>query len=92
MPFVWLVAHWYGAIGVLLGQAFGGVVFAIVSLVCGFLYIRRVERKVLSAQAEESAVLPCSMNLMSSECSQVGQLAEEAELIEKCHSEAITAR
>jgi len=33
LPFVLLGASWYGAAGVLLGQAIGGVVFAVVSYV-----------------------------------------------------------
>jgi len=38
IPFVWLGAHWFGAPGVLIGQAFGGVIFAAIA----FILARRV--------------------------------------------------
>ncbi len=38
IPFVWLGAQWYGAPGVLIGQAFGGVIFAAIA----FVLARRV--------------------------------------------------
>ncbi|SHH33345.1 MATE family efflux transporter [Cognatishimia maritima] len=44
IPFVWLGAHWFGAPGVLIGQAFGGVIFAAIALV--------LAKRVLSLRKE----------------------------------------
>lgn len=41
IPFVWLGSDWFGAPGVLIGQAFGGVIFALIA----FLLARRVMAK-----------------------------------------------
>ena len=86
LPFVYFGARWLGAEGVLLGQSVGGVLFSMVSVTAGFWFICSVERKLAQEAAleeQEAPVLPCTMNLMSSECSQLAQMAEEAELDEQ---------
>lgn len=40
LPFVWLGAHWWGAAGVLIGQAAGGVLFALVGVVVAIEVMR----------------------------------------------------
>lgn len=40
LPFVWLGAHWWGAAGVLIGQAAGGVLFALIGVVVAFKVMR----------------------------------------------------
>lgn len=45
IPFVYLGAHWYGAKGVLLGEALGSVIFGSLAVVAAFYLIRRLERE-----------------------------------------------
>lgn len=44
IPFVYLGANWYGAKGVLAGEAFGAVIFGSLAVVAAFYLIRRLER------------------------------------------------
>lgn len=86
LPFVWFGAKWMGATGVLLGQAVGGILFAMISVSCGFWFLARITKQMQAeeviAAAASDVALPCTMNTMSSECSLVAQMAEEAELDE----------
>ncbi|MEP5153061.1 MATE family efflux transporter [Planktotalea sp.] len=49
IPFVILGAAWYGAPGVLIGQAIGGVLFGIAALVLAMRVMRKVETGVVPA-------------------------------------------
>jgi putative MATE family efflux protein len=44
IPFVWLGGQWYGANGVLMGQAAGGILFGVVAVFFAFKVVDRVER------------------------------------------------
>ncbi|MEM6712251.1 MAG: MATE family efflux transporter [Pseudomonadota bacterium] len=43
LPFVWLGAQWYGAEGVLIGQAVGSVFFGLAAIVTGYIVMQRLE-------------------------------------------------
>lgn len=42
MPFVWLGGRWYGAEGVIGGQALGSVAFGVAALICAFAVVNRL--------------------------------------------------
>ncbi|MCK0207000.1 MATE family efflux transporter [Starkeya koreensis] len=42
IPFVWLGGHWFGAEGVIAGQALGSVAFGVAALICAFAVVRRL--------------------------------------------------
>lgn len=42
VPFVWLGGLWYGAEGVIAGQALGSVAFGVAALTCAFAVVRRL--------------------------------------------------
>ncbi|MDQ0510969.1 MATE family efflux transporter [Ancylobacter amanitiformis] len=42
VPFVWAGGHWFGATGVLAGQAVGSVAFGIAALICAFAVVGRL--------------------------------------------------
>jgi Na+-driven multidrug efflux pump len=45
IPFVYLGAHWYGARGVLAGEALGALIFGALAVVAAFYLVRRLERE-----------------------------------------------
>jgi Na+-driven multidrug efflux pump len=45
IPFVYLGAHWYGAKGVLAGEALGALIFGSLAAVAAFALIARLERE-----------------------------------------------
>ena len=45
MPFVWLGGRWFGAEGVIAGQALGSVAFGIAALICAFAVVARLQAK-----------------------------------------------
>ena len=45
IPFVYLGANWYGARGVLAGEAFGALIFGSLAVIAAFHLIGRLERK-----------------------------------------------
>ncbi|MGY0216841.1 MATE family efflux transporter [Endozoicomonadaceae bacterium StTr2] len=86
IPFVWLGAHYGGAYGVLTGQAIGGVIFALVSMALASRLVNKMEQhQEETAARSQEAPLPCTLNPLSSECTQMGVLAEEAE----CEEQAV---
>jgi Na+-driven multidrug efflux pump len=44
IPFVWYGGQWYGANGVIMGQAAGGILFGIIAVYFAFRVVARVER------------------------------------------------
>ncbi|MFZ2100140.1 MAG: MATE family efflux transporter [Oricola sp.] len=54
IPFVWLGAHWYGATGVIAGQAAGAVVFGIAAIMICFRVVASIE----SRDREDHDLLP----------------------------------
>lgn len=42
IPFVWLGGRWYGAEGVIAGQALGSVAFGVAALACAFVVVERL--------------------------------------------------
>jgi putative MATE family efflux protein len=44
IPFVWFGGQWYGANGVILGQAAGGVLFGVLAVLIAYRVVSRVER------------------------------------------------
>lgn len=91
IPFVWVCSHYMGAFGVLVGYALGGVLFAFIAVRMAFQLIGRIEAKVCrqdtiaSIMTHREVPLPCSFNELSSSCTLMGQMAEEAECGERCN-------
>ncbi len=83
LPFVWIGSVYGGAYGVLLGQAIGGVLFGVLAVTLSFRLVAKIESKAKAAEEiaepEDEVQLPCAFNPLSSECSQMAQMAEEAE-------------
>lgn len=50
VPFAYYGALWYGAKGVLIGQALGGVVFGIISFIVAMNYVRKIEINALQGK------------------------------------------
>jgi len=61
IPFVILGGAWFGAKGVLIGQAFGGVIFALLTL----MLVRRVMARSATEGAEPRPVFTRRARLMS---------------------------
>jgi putative MATE family efflux protein len=43
IPFVWLGAHWYGAVGVIAGWGLGAVIFGVASVIVCFRVLKQIE-------------------------------------------------
>ena len=88
IPFAWTGAALLGAKGVLLGQAVGGIFFSLASVILAFRLVIRLEKKhqedVAALRPEpvvipDDIVAPCTLNPLSSDCSQLGMVVEEAD-------------
>ena len=55
---VYLGANWYGAKGVLAGEAFGAVIFGSLAVVAAFYLIRRLEREHVAIAKPEGPNCP----------------------------------
>ncbi|NMH64324.1 MATE family efflux transporter [Shewanella salipaludis] len=86
IPFVYFGALWGGVHGVLIGQVLGSVLFGVLAVMMAYRLVERVstlapgvmlgsEPGGAEAEAEMS---PISPNPLSSSCTQMAQLAEEA--------------
>ncbi|KEQ17223.1 MATE family efflux transporter [Endozoicomonas numazuensis] len=91
LPFIWLASESMGAYGVLVGQAAGGVLFSVIAIWLGFRTIDSIDCKVTrqnmiaSIMTHQDETMTCAFNPMSSECSQLAQMAEEGECEEACN-------
>ncbi|WP_062270365.1 MATE family efflux transporter [Endozoicomonas arenosclerae] len=91
IPFIWLASEYMGAYGVLVGQAAGGILFSAIAVWLGFRTIDSIECKVTrqdiiaSIMTHQEETTACSFYPMSSECSQLAQMAEEGECEEACN-------
>ena len=45
IPAVYFGAQWYGARGVMAGEAFGSVLFGVLAMMAAFVLVRRLERQ-----------------------------------------------
>ena len=87
IPFVVVGANLGGVYGILMGQALGGVLFALAALYCSFKlvlhkeqHMAEIQKTMLPANLDPKDMpLPRSLNPLSSECAQMCQMAEEAE-------------
>ncbi|MGB1272064.1 MAG: MATE family efflux transporter, partial [Endozoicomonas sp.] len=87
LPFIAVGSELAGAEGILMGQAVGGILFALAAVVLSFQMVSharsQVEEQKLkdtpSDPTPENTSLPCSLNPLSSECAQMCQIAEETE-------------
>jgi putative MATE family efflux protein len=57
IPFVWIGAHWFGAVGVIAGWGLGGIVFGVLAVVVCFRLLRRLTD---DAAAERLPELPAA--------------------------------
>ncbi|WP_281645614.1 hypothetical protein [Parendozoicomonas sp. Alg238-R29] len=85
------LSGWDGAYGVYLGQAAGGIVFALMAMIVSFFIVRKLERRTIEVELTciagttpdpKNPPLPYAFNSLSSECTQMAQMAGEAELEE----------
>ncbi|WP_038289626.1 MATE family efflux transporter, partial [Zooshikella ganghwensis] len=79
VPFIWLGAELYGAEGVLLGQAIGGMFFSLIGI---YLAYRLVDQKQVACSRtpqtpELDTDLSSELNPLSSSCAQINQLTEK---------------
>ncbi|MCJ8143474.1 MATE family efflux transporter [Ancylobacter sp. A5.8] len=49
VPFVWLGGRWYGAEGVIAGQALGSVAFGVAALISAFAVVARLQRRAVTS-------------------------------------------
>ena len=57
-PFVWVGAHYYGAIGVMAGWGLGSVIFGIAAIIACFRVIAQIEKKGASGNTDVLPDLP----------------------------------
>lgn len=85
VPFIWVASAYMGPYGVLVGQAAGGVLFSAIAIWLSFRTIDAIECKITrqdtiaSLMTRQEETTACPFQPMSSECSQLAQMAEEGE-------------
>jgi len=58
IPFVWLGAHWFGAVGVLVGQAAGSIVFGIGAILASYQVVKRIAARGAAPVEEQTLITP----------------------------------
>ncbi|WP_087022962.1 MATE family efflux transporter [Thaumasiovibrio subtropicus] len=83
LPFVYVGAQWYGAEGVLLGQAVGSVVFGILALYLVNREVARIGRTEACRHAREEAILEPDIPLTPFCSAKVEQLDDTSTIAER---------
>ncbi|WP_230425721.1 MATE family efflux transporter [Spartinivicinus ruber] len=81
VPFIWLGAKLYGAEGVLLGQAIGGMFFTLIAIYLAYYLVdqKQLDCTEQNQVSEIDTDLSSELNPLSSSCAQVNQLVKKTD-------------